>query len=410
MPDDLDTKSQHPASLRWVILALSALTAAMTVAAPSMSLSVLFKEISTDLHLNLVQVGMVWSIGSLPAILTALLSGTFIDRFGPRRIIIIGVLAIGAAGALRGLAVDFTSLLLSIMLLGSLHPLITMAAYKINGMWFPPNQLGLANGIFSMGMALGFMLGSFFSATLLSPWLGGWRQVMFFFGALAWLFCLPWLFTPPGPRSAAPAGVQDTSLSARGAFGQLLRLRGLWLVGIAMLGYSGSIQGMLGYLPLHLREIGWSAVNADGAQTLFHAMSMAFVVPIAFLSDRIRQRRELMLVILAVTLAAMTVLIFAGGWTVWAAVILIGIGRDASMALLFTMGIQTRGVGIHLAGTATGMVSFFSYIGSLLASPIGNSLAEVNPGAPFGFWAAMIALSFLSLLMIRTGAAAQGES
>ena len=88
-----------------------------------MGLSVLFKEISTDLNLNLVQVGLVWSIGSLPAILTALFSGVIIDRVGPKRVMVFGVVMAAVMAALRGLAADFSGLLAIILLGGALSPL-----------------------------------------------------------------------------------------------------------------------------------------------------------------------------------------------------------------------------------------------------------------------------------------------
>ena len=394
------SRARLPAT-KWTILILSALTAAFAVAVPSMGLSVLFKEISTDLQLNLVQVGLVWSIGSLPAIATALLSGVLIDRIGPKQVMIFGVAMAAVTAALRGLASDFSGLLIIILLGGAISPLVTMSAYKMNGVWFPAQQLGLANGVFSMGMALGFMLGSFFSATLLSPWLGGWRHVMFFFGGLAGVCCLPWLLTPPAPPSNRPGALPLPTVSMRHAFSHLLKLKGLWLVGLAMLGYSGSIQGLLGYLPLHLRGVGWPSVSADSAQTLFHAMSLVFVIPLSYLSDRLRVRKNILLVTLAAALLGIGLLFFSTGWPVWLAVVLIGAGRDATMGLLFTMGIQTKGVGAAYAGSATGTVSFFSYIGSMIASPVGNSLAAQGASTPFAFWAGLVTLSITSLLLIQ---------
>jgi len=55
---------------KWYILTLVVLTNMFVVAMPAMGMSVLAKEISQDLSLNLVQVGVVWGVGSLPAILT----------------------------------------------------------------------------------------------------------------------------------------------------------------------------------------------------------------------------------------------------------------------------------------------------------------------------------------------------
>ena len=44
---------------KWYILTLATLTNACVAAAPLICMTVLFKEISTDLGLNLVQVGLI---------------------------------------------------------------------------------------------------------------------------------------------------------------------------------------------------------------------------------------------------------------------------------------------------------------------------------------------------------------
>ena len=62
----------NESNYRWYILTLAALTHTLAVAMPVMSLPVLFKEISADLSLNLVQIGTIWGIGSLPGIVTGL--------------------------------------------------------------------------------------------------------------------------------------------------------------------------------------------------------------------------------------------------------------------------------------------------------------------------------------------------
>src|SRR5690349_13513021 len=95
---------------KWYILTLSILTNMFVVAIPAMGMSVLAKEISEELSLDLVQVGIVWGVGSLPAILTSLLGGAVGDKVGPKRVLIVSSLLSGLLGAARGLAVDFLSL------------------------------------------------------------------------------------------------------------------------------------------------------------------------------------------------------------------------------------------------------------------------------------------------------------
>jgi MFS family permease len=98
--------SQSP--YRWYILILAALTNTLASAAPGMCLPVLFKEISKDLNLSLVQVGLIWGISALPGIVTSLAGGAVGDRFGPKRILTAGCLLVGLVGGLRGLANNFT--------------------------------------------------------------------------------------------------------------------------------------------------------------------------------------------------------------------------------------------------------------------------------------------------------------
>jgi cyanate permease len=384
------------------VLLLTALTGTFAIAAPFMSMSVLFNEISTDLHLNLVQVGLAWSIGSLPAVFVGLLSGAINDRFGPKRVIMIASILIGIAGALRGLSRDFPSLLAAVILFGMLSPVISTAAFKICRLWFPNRQLALANGAFSMGMALGFFLSSLFSATVLSSWLGGWRPVMFFYGILAVLLFIPWYFAPAGPRAVGTGVTTMETVPMRKAISHVIKLKNVWLLGIALMAMSGCMQGVTGYIPLYLRGLGWPALHADGAQSLFHLLSMSFVLPIAIWSDRLKARKALLSALMVVIVVGGGLLAVAQGPLIWGAIALMGLVRDASMALIMTMVIEVEGVGPTYAGSASGFAILFLSLGSLLAPPLGNSLADIAPSLPFAFWAGLTAAGLVSLWYVKT--------
>ncbi|MBC8246121.1 MAG: MFS transporter [Deltaproteobacteria bacterium] len=173
---------------KWVVLTLAAFTFTFVVAIPSMSLPVLFDEISADLGLSLVQVGWIWGIGSVLGILVGLIGGPIGDRFGPRRTLAVACLFVGIAGGARGLSNGFTMLAITTLFNGFVLWSIPMNVHKICGVWFRKEQLGMANSIVSVGMALGFLLGSLLAATVFSPLFGGWRNVLFVYGAVAILF------------------------------------------------------------------------------------------------------------------------------------------------------------------------------------------------------------------------------
>ena len=384
------------ANYKWYILALATVTNACLAAAPAICMTVLFKEISIDLGLDLVQVGLIWGVSSLPSVVTLLVWGALGDRLGPKRILVVGTVLIGALGALRGLAHDFSSLLVAVLLLGCVSPLVAMNTIKVGGMWFPRRQLGVANGVLSMGMALGFMLGSMISATILSPWFGGWRNVLFFYGAIAFAFCIPWLFVKSAP-DGAPTDRQTGAIPIPQALRQVARIRQVWCLGLIMLSIGGCIQGTLGYLPLYLRGQGWLASSADSAASAFHLASMLLVVPLAVWSDRLGSRRKVLLVAALATIVGVGSLSIVSGIAVWLAVVIVGMMRDGFMGVFITLIIETDGVGATYAGTATGMVMSMSALGNLLAPPLGNGLATIAPGMPFVAWAMLAVVGFLGL-------------
>jgi MFS family permease len=390
---------------KWYILALSILTNMFVVAIPAMGMSVLAKEISQDLGLSLVQVGVVWGVGSLPAILTSLLGGAVGDKVGPKRVLIVSSLLAGVLGAARGLAVDFLSLIVIVILLGALIPFVAINSLKTVGQWFPAYQLGLANGLISMGMALGFLLGALLSATTFSPALGGWRNVLIVYGIAGAVLSIPWFFTHTLPSQSQ---VNMQSISMRAAALHVLQLKNIWLLGFTLFGVGGCIQGMLGYLPIYLRDIGWDPIRADGALSAFHTISMIFVLPVAIWSDRLGSRQRLLLLSALMVAIGTGLLGFASGIWIWLAVLMAGFVRDAFMAIYITMVIETDGVGPVYAGTATGLTLAISGVGNFIAPPLGNSLAVFWPGAPFVFWAGLTVLGMVCLSLVRKGSANPG--
>jgi len=396
----LSTKPSDRPGQKWLVLTLAALTHTFAVAMPVMCLPVLFKEISGDLGLSLTQVGIIWGLSYLPGVIVSLIGGTLGDRFGTKRTLSVLCVLAGLAGALRGWSGDFFTLAATALVFGFLFPAIPTNVHKTCGVWFPSRQLGLANGIVSMGMALGFTAGSMVSATLLSPWLGGWRHVLFFYGMISIVVGGLWRLTPAAPTSHNKSPEEKKGIPMSQALGRVIRLKNIWLLGLALLGLGGCIQGMLGYLPLHLRSLGWDGPAADSALGTFHAVSMSFVILIALLSDRIGSRKKILVISATMLIAGTGLLSIAGGLLVWTAVVLAGSVRDGFMAVFMTLVIETRGVGPDYAGTALGIVLIFSALGSLIAAPLGNSLVKVNPGLPFILWAAMGLVGFISLLRV----------
>jgi MFS family permease len=394
---------ENNSNYKWCILLLVVLTDMFVIAIPQMGMSVLAREIADDLGLDLVQVGVIWGAGALLGVFTGLFGGMIGDKVGPKRVLIVTSLLGGLLGMARGWAGGFASMTVIMILIGAIVPIVLINSIKVIGQWFPPQQLGVANGVQAMGMALGFMLGSLFSATTLSPWLGGWRNVLIAYGVIGALFSVAWFFTRTGMSATQTAGAAPfLRLSLR----HVTRLKNVWLLGFGLFGIGGAIQGTLGFLPLYLRGVGWLPIYADGALSVFHVVSMTFVLPMAMLSDRLGVRKPFLLGTGLLIACGFGLLGFVDGEFVWVAVILSGAMRDAFMAIFLTMIIETDQVGPVYAGTGTGFAFAVSGIGNVVAPPIGNSLAIFWPGAPFAFWSMLAVAGVICLALVKEGSRA----
>jgi NNP family nitrate/nitrite transporter-like MFS transporter len=391
----------HRSNYRWYILSLTVVIGAFVAAIPFSCMPALFKEISEDLGLSLVQVGTIWGIASLAGIFVSLIGGILSDRFGVKIVLSIACILVGVTGALRGLSGDFLTLIVTVFVNGIVRLIVPINVTKTVAMWFKGKNLGLAMGISAMGMGFGLMLGPMISASILSPLLGGWRNVMYFYGAISIVIGIIWSIFGREPDNLDSVDASSRTVPIRQALSKLIRNKALWLIGLTLMFRTACIMGMTGYLPLYLRDQGWAAASADGTLAAFYAVSTLCVVPLALFSDRIGSRKLILLPALVVTLICLGILPIAEGVAVWVIMVMSGVFMDAFMAIITTMLMETDGIGPEYSGTALGIIFTIAQIGSAMSPPLGNSLASVNAGLPFVFWASLSIVSIFTLILSK---------
>ena len=356
----------------------------LAYAMPLLSLPVLFTEISADLNLSIQQIGIVWGAASFASFLVSIPMGIVGDRFGPRLTIGIACLLVGVFGALRAFSYDYVSFIITVLLHGFVTPAIPPNIHKTAGAWFP-DQRGFATGIVSAGFAIGLTLGSAFSASFLSPLLGGWGNVLILYGALAIVFGLLWLVFHPSAE-------QQTSKDRPALIDSLryvAQSRQLWLIGIGTGSFWACYRGFSGYLPLYLKEIGWDPVIADRSLAAFFLISLIGVMPLSVLSDRMKARRIFLVVSLGMMGLGVLTLSFASGILIWLAILAAGFFFDSYMSIHQAAAQEVDGITYTYVGTALGFMATLREAGGFIGPPIGNALAEYGLSTPFIFWGIM---------------------
>jgi MFS family permease len=395
MPD------QSQSRYRWVILAMLTAIGTFVAALPSSCMPPLFKEISGDLNLTLVDIGWVWGFTSVAGIFVSLPGGLLSDRINSRWFIGISCILVGITGASRGLADSYSTLLLTVFLNGLVRLTLPVAVVKIIGLWFRGKNLGMAQGIGAFGMGFGLMLGPWISSAYLSPWLDGWRNVMYLYGIIAVAFGLLWIWLAREPVHSSAAGGSRESIPIRSAIMRVLRNKYVWFLALTLFFRVTCLMSMTGYVPTYLKDLGWAGTSADWTLSAFYAASILVVIPVSLFSDRIGARKPVLLVGILVSFIAVGLIPFVSEPGVWVMMILAGFLMDGFMAIFTAQLLETEGVGPALSGTAIGVVFTLAQFGNAIFPPIGNSLAGIGAQWPFLFWAMLGALAIIPFIFVK---------
>jgi MFS transporter, NNP family, nitrate/nitrite transporter len=180
-----------------------------------------------------------------------------------------------------------------------------------------------------------------------------------------------------------------------------VRIREIWIIALITLLAWGSYSGFNGYLPLYLRNIGWTPLSADSAMTAVNGAMMAGNIPMVLIASRFTGYKTMLFISTAIAFISMSLMMVINGTALWPLLIISAFLRAGASAVTNVMLFETPGIGSNYAGTAMGLVSSIGMIGAFLSPPIGNSFASINPAMPFLFWGCLAMLSLPLFLLLR---------
>lgn len=395
---EITTKSKY----RWYIIVLATVTYGLTVGAERMCLPPLFPEIVADLNMTMTQMGTIWGMDPLAGVFVGLISGLLIDRFGIKRTLTIVCLLAGITGAARGLSTGFTSMTATMFLFGLLVAMMPTLIPKVSAVWFAGRNLAAANGVLSLGMTGGAMIGTMLSATVLSPLLGGWSNVLFLYGVPPVLLGILWWATYREPVHLDKQAQKTSEVPFREALPNVIRLKGIWWIGLSFFGVYGAFMGISGYLPTYLREIGWAASDADSALTLIVGATAVTSIPMALLSDKLGSRKKVLVPALIVSTVTLGLIPLVDGAAIWGLLVINGLVRGAVFPLFIAIQVEQKGVGARYAGTAVGLTSSLGMLGAFAAQPLGMNLIDsYGAGAPLVFWTGLSLITMIGFFFVK---------
>lgn len=364
--------------------------------------SALLPSIIDELSLSYTRAGLLASAFFYAYVLMQIPSGLLGDRFGRRRVLLIGLVGGALAAGLTGLAGSFATLFLARALTGAFQGSLFSNDRAIIATVTPPDRIGLGQGVSFSGPGLGLTFGLVIGGLLVEflPW----RTVMMLFGLGPLVAAALIARYVPAP---APSAIRT---AVRQRLRSLFTNGPLWMLALVSLCAIGNQFILATWSPLFFAEVGVTDVARAGSYAALQGIAASLgMVASGWAHDYLLERGYgsktvivvglagvmLSMLVMAVIIAqrsipALAIVLFVAAffcWSIWGAVyaLLARLVRPEELGTAFGFSNSISFVGAIVGPTATGWVrdltgSFSA--GCLLASAlalIGVALALAVP-------------------------------
>jgi sugar phosphate permease len=311
------------------------------------------------------------------------LAGWVIDRFGPRRLMIAGILMAGVA----------------LIGLGSIHTLAGFYFfYLFNAVGYVcggplPNQVllsrwfttarGRAMGFAYLGIGLGGALVPLLAVRLTDSF--GWQGALEVLGALIIIIALPLaLIVKEAPDDVATRTTSGAGAAPPAPIGAVLRQPAFYLLMLGSMCSIAAVGGANQHLKLYLSiDHGYTQGAAAKIAALTLLASLAGRLVMGWLADR-WQKKHVMLVIYLLVAASLPILLFATSQTgIMLFAIVFGIGLGGEYMVIPLMAAELFGV--RVLGRAMGVVLTADGVAEALAPVLVGRLRDVTGSYSSGF-------------------------
>ncbi|MCB0114424.1 MAG: MFS transporter, partial [Caldilineaceae bacterium] len=176
----------------WVVVAVGTLALLMMGPSQTFTISIFVDHFVADLGIPRSTVSLLYGAATLMASFLLPFTGRLVDRFGPRRVMMIAAVGLGVAAASMSLARGMLTLWIGLLLLrffgfGSMQ----LVANNAVAQWFVRRR-GMVMGLYNQSLSLSLVLFPWLVALLIG--IVGWRETWIILGALVAGVMLPTAF------------------------------------------------------------------------------------------------------------------------------------------------------------------------------------------------------------------------
>lgn len=246
-------------------------------------------ELQKDLGIDDVQFGLISSTFFLAFTISGLVVGWFADRFPPRTLLLVLVLAWSVAQLIVAVpGTGLTTLILTRILLGVAEgPAFALANHTVFT-WFRDHERTVPSSVVTMGAPAGVAIGAPLLALMVTH--VGWRSVFLATGLIGLLWLMFWVrggAAGPYAVQSDPSPASETRVSWRAL---LLRPT---VAATVVAGFAAywTMAVAITWLPLYLqRARGWDLTQASAVAASTQLVGVAVIFGVGLASQRLHAR------------------------------------------------------------------------------------------------------------------------
>jgi nitrate/nitrite transporter NarK len=343
--------------------------------------------IREDLTLTFAQGGTLAAASTLVYALMQIPAGYLADRFGGKRLFVIGMLGTTILSLTFGFVTDYWQALTNQAVSGLFRAFLFAPGIRLISAWFPPEKRATAMGLYLIGGFLGNVIIDLAGPVLVAKF--GWRFPFLVFPPLGIILGLVlWRFGKE-PYQEKP----QQEISVREVL-RLFRNRLMWVCGGIQYVRLAVMMGITFWLPTLLVEEKGLSLQIAG---IIIAMQAAFIAPSnvigGYISDRLKNPILIIAVALLVLMITTLLMVPVGNTIVLVFIIIINsIFIQAYFGPLFSIPVEV--LGERTTATTTGFSNLFANIGAFSFTYLLGILKDISGSFFSGFIAIAISCVF----------------
>jgi CP family cyanate transporter-like MFS transporter len=317
--------------------------------------------------------------------------GMLADRFGPRRMIALGLVLSGLSGVVRAYAVSFEVFAAGSLGTGLAQALVYPNLPKVVQTGVAPSRHRLATSVYSSSLIAGPLAGVALTGSVLYDILNGWRGALAAWAVFVVAVAALWWFVAETDRTMSPGSLQLDGTSSDGSWdwGGIRVLLALFLA------LGTAFFTVISWLPTYLQSLGYSQGDAGLLTALMEVAGFGAAYGLPKVAATRSAQRWTAAMYLGFAGCALLVLL-GNPLTILPAIIGFGVTIEGLFAYLLYVQL---GLGGARAGTLAGLLFTMSYVGAVVGPWLFGALRDSTGDFATGFWA---------LALMGLGAAALG--